>query len=103
MAKYKVIKHFTDLQDNNHAYHEGDIFPREGLDVPNSRLIELSTDKNRRKIPLIKEIPEEIPEEVIENTDIEEGISVTQEDTSKEKTASNPPKKGRAKRNAKEA
>lgn len=30
---YKVIKHFIDLHDNDHSYNEGDIFPREGVDV----------------------------------------------------------------------
>ena len=28
---YKVIVYFTDLHDNDHEYHEGDIFPREGI------------------------------------------------------------------------
>ena len=56
---YKVIKHFTDLQDNNYAYDEGDIFPREGMKVLPDRLRELATDENRRGIPLIEEIKEE--------------------------------------------
>lgn len=57
---YKVIKFFTDLQDNSYAYHEGDIFPREGLDVTQKRLKELSSDKNKRGIPLIEEVKEEV-------------------------------------------
>ena len=28
---YKVIKYFTDLQDNEHPYNAGDTFPRDGL------------------------------------------------------------------------
>lgn len=40
---YKVIEYFTDLQDNYHAYHVGDPFPRNGLDVSDERLTELST------------------------------------------------------------
>lgn len=51
---YKVIKHFTDLQDNNYAYHVGDDFPREGVTVTPERLEELSGDKNRRGIPVIE-------------------------------------------------
>lgn len=59
---YKVIKFFTDLQDKNHAYHEGDTFPREGLTVTPKRLAELSGNGNKRGIPLIEEI-KEAPEE----------------------------------------
>lgn len=56
---YKVIKYFTDLQDNNHAYNVGDTFPREGLDVLPSRLKELSGKKNRQGEPLIEKIEDE--------------------------------------------
>lgn len=62
MKKFRVIKYFTDLQDNNFAYHEGDLFPREGLEVSNKRIKELSTSANRRKQPLIEAV-EDIPEE----------------------------------------
>ena len=58
---YKVIQYFTDLQDNNHAYHVGDIFPHDGMAVTEKRLLELSTDKNRRHIPLIEKV------EIVEN------------------------------------
>lgn len=50
---YKVIKSFTDLQDNNHVYVEGDVFPREGVEVDNARFLELSTAANKRKEVLI--------------------------------------------------
>lgn len=52
--EYRVIEYFTDLQDNNHAYHVGDIFPRDGVEVTPSRIAELSGSKNRRKMPLIE-------------------------------------------------
>lgn len=52
---YKVIKYFIDLQDKNHEYHEGDVFPREGLEVTEQRIAELASDKNRRHEPLIAE------------------------------------------------
>lgn len=55
---YKVIKHFTDLQDNNFAYNVGDEYPRKGMSVLPSRIKELATDKNRQGVPLIEEIPE---------------------------------------------
>ena len=55
---YKVIKSFTDLQDNNHAYSVGDTFPRNGVEVDAERIAELASDKNRLSVPLIKEIAE---------------------------------------------
>lgn len=55
---YKVIKYFTDRQDNNYTYHEGDTYPREGLDVTEKRLNELASSNNRRKMPLIENADE---------------------------------------------
>ena len=55
---YKVIKSFTDLQDNNYAYYVGDTFPNNGVEVGAERIAELASDKNRRGIPLIEEIAE---------------------------------------------
>lgn len=57
---YKVIKFFTDLQDNNNAYRVGDTFPRQGVEVSPERLKELSTTANKRGIPVIEEIPDEV-------------------------------------------
>ena len=55
---YKVIKSFTDLQDNNYAYYVGDTFPRNGVEVGAERVAELSSDKNLQGVPLIEEIVE---------------------------------------------
>ena len=55
---YKVIKHFVDLQDNNYKYDVGDTYPRKGLNVLQSRINELASNKNLQKTPLIEEIPE---------------------------------------------
>ena len=55
---YKVIKSFTDLQDNNYAYYVGDTFPRNGVEVGAERIAELSSDKNLQGVPLIEEIAE---------------------------------------------
>ena len=55
---YKVIKFFTDLQDNDFAYEVGDTFPREGLEVTESRLAELSSSDNRQGVPLIEKVAE---------------------------------------------
>ena len=73
---YKVIKHFTDMQDNNFAYNVGDEFPRKGMSVLPSRIKELAGSKNRQGCPLIEEIPdvEEKPKKKsksVENADEE--------------------------------
>ena len=67
---YKVIKHFTDMQDNNFAYNVGDEYPRKGLSVLPSRIKELASDKNRQGCPLIEEIPdvEDKPEKKTKST-----------------------------------
>ena len=53
---YRVIKHFVDLQDNNYKYDVGDTYPRKGLNVLQSRINELASNKNLQKTPLIEEI-----------------------------------------------
>ena len=59
---YKVIKSFTDLQDNNYKYDVGDTYPRKGLNVLQSRINELASNKNLQRTPLIEEIPEKVEE-----------------------------------------
>ena len=51
---YKVIHRFTDLQDFNHLYNVGDVFPRVGMKVSQSRIDELASSKNKLKTPLIE-------------------------------------------------
>lgn len=53
---YKVIKSFTDLQDNNFLYKKGDEFPRDGFEVAQGRIKELASSKNRQGVPLIEEV-----------------------------------------------
>lgn len=67
---YKVIKHFIDLHDSDHSYNEGDIFPREGVDVSKERIEELAGSNNKQHIPLI-ELVEEAPDNATD-TDIDE-------------------------------
>lgn len=55
---YRVLKDFTDLQDNGHFYHVGDIFPHDDLKVDRKRLSELSSSKNRQGVPLIEKMPD---------------------------------------------
>ncbi len=65
---YEVIVYFEDLQDKGHPYDVGDIFPRQGLSVSHDRLVELSTNANRRRKPLIKRVEEKVNQEVKEKT-----------------------------------
>ena len=55
---YKVIKSFTDLQDNNHAYYVGETFPHNGVEVGAERIAELASDTNLQGVPLIEEVVE---------------------------------------------
>ena len=55
---YRVIKYFTDLQDNDHEYNVGDIYPHNKKKVSASRIKELSTDKDRQGVPLIEKVEE---------------------------------------------
>ena len=59
---YRVIKYFTDLQDNDHEYNVGDIYPHNKKKVSASRIKELSTDKNRQGVPLIEKVEESTEE-----------------------------------------
>ena len=63
---YRVIKAFTDMQDDNYAYDPTNparnTYPRKGLHVLQSRINELASSKNRQGVPLIEEIPEKVEE-----------------------------------------
>lgn len=63
---YRVIKAFTDMQDDNYAYDPTNparnTYPRKGLNVLQSRINELASNKNRQGVPLIEEIPEKVEE-----------------------------------------
>lgn len=63
---YRVIKHFSDLQDKGYPYAEGDTYPREGYEPSAERIEMLSTANNRQKAVLIEAIPEDVPEVAIE-------------------------------------
>ena len=53
---FEVIKYFTDLEDENYAYHVGDKYPREGVEPTEERINALKSKKNARKVALIREI-----------------------------------------------
>ena len=69
---YKVIKHFTDMQDNNFAYQVGDEYPRKGMSVLPSRIKELAGKKNRQGCPLIEEIEDTKPEKKSKSVETDE-------------------------------
>lgn len=61
---YKVIKFFTDLQDNNRPYTVGDIFPHIDASYPvtDKRIAELAGNDNLQGVPLIQLVePKEAP------------------------------------------
>jgi hypothetical protein len=65
---YKVIEKFKDLKDNDHIYEVNDIYPRKDIkleDIPQKRIKELTTTKNKIGKILIEKIKEE-PDEKIE-------------------------------------
>lgn len=53
---YKVIKYFMDLQDGNHPYNVGDVFPRKGMKVSEDRIAELAGSENKQGVPLIAKV-----------------------------------------------
>ena len=53
MADYKVIEDWKDFEDNDYIYYKGDPYPREGLEVSEERIQELSTKDNKRNQVLI--------------------------------------------------
>lgn len=55
---YKVIRKFFDLQDNDHMYSEGDIFPHNNIEVGQERIEELLSDRNKMGVSLIEKIEE---------------------------------------------
>ena len=54
--KYVVIKHFIDLQDNNHSYVTGEEYPRAGFKPTKKRIRELTSPENRQGFPLIEAV-----------------------------------------------
>lgn len=51
---YKVIKKFADLEDRNHIYNIGDVYPREGAEPSDERIEFLASSQNKLKTPVIE-------------------------------------------------
>lgn len=60
---FLVSKGFIDLQDDNHEYEIGDVYPREGYEPDEERILTLASDKNLQGVPLIKEVKEAVAED----------------------------------------
>ena len=78
---YEVIKKFPDLQDGNHVYNVGDVYPREGYTPSEERIAELASDKNKQGVPLI-EVPasaEVDADETVEEETVAEESKETEE------------------------
>ena len=57
--KYKVLRFFNDLQDDNYYYETGSAYPRDGLNPSQERINELASADNKQGIPLIEPIAEQ--------------------------------------------
>lgn len=53
---YIVVNKFKDLEDNDHLYEIGKIYPHEKKNISEDRIKELTTKKNKLKNVLIKEV-----------------------------------------------
>jgi len=58
MIKYKVLRYFNDLQDENYYYETGSTYPRDGLTPSQKRIKELASINNKQGIALIEPIDE---------------------------------------------
>lgn len=94
-------KPWHDLQDDRYVYKQGDTFPREGLEVSEERIKELSTINNKLGEVLIQKVEiEEDSKEVetvvedeateetenIETNNAEESTDNTEDDSTEEDT-----------------
>jgi hypothetical protein len=83
---YRVVKHFTDLQDHGYKYAEGDIYPRKGYEPSAERIEMLSTANNRQRTVLIEAVPETIHETESVETVEESAVEETAEEKPKRKS-----------------
>lgn len=60
---YKVLKFFTDMQDDNYPYEAGATYPRKGVKPDKDRIAELASANNKRGCPLIAEVKKKDEEE----------------------------------------
>lgn len=70
---FLVIAPFVDLEDGHHIYRKGDIYPREGLNVSDERIMQLLSTQNKARKSFIERIAEQTNEEssVVETKTVE--------------------------------
>ena len=76
-------KSWKDLEDNNHIYKKGDVYPREGLEVSKKRINELSGTKNKIGEVLIAKVEDTIKTDTVvinENDIIPDGENIDNND-----------------------
>ena len=71
---YKVVKAFTDLQDNNYVYNAGDSFPRNGYKPSKERVKELASKDNKRNTVLIEKEPTVEQPKIASDEEVEKAI-----------------------------
>jgi hypothetical protein len=79
---FRVIKLFTDLQDDNYKYEVGDEYPRLGLKPSLARIEELKGSDNKQHTPLIEEI-EDLKADTEETTEDKPKKTTRKKSTSK--------------------
>lgn len=85
--QYEVVRFFTDAQDNEHPYNEGDIYPRGGLSVSQERIRDLMNGNNFQRVQLIKPIfnekkVEKVAKKIVEKVE-EKSQEIGREEISK--------------------
>lgn len=84
--QYEVIRYFTDAQDNEYAYREGDIYPRAGLTVSDARIKDLLSGNNFQRVALIKRVydkPASKKSDAKVENKVQESVSYTAEEIQK--------------------
>lgn len=60
---FLVIAPFVDLEDGHYMYHKGDIYPREGLNVSEERIMQLLSTQNKAHKSFLERVAEQTNEE----------------------------------------
>ena len=81
---YRVIRMFTDLQDNDYEYNAGDVFPRQGMMVTADRYAELASNHNKQGTPLIEAVDETSAEVAAEDTAEIETVNEPEDETAED-------------------
>lgn len=61
---FLVITPFVDLEDGHYMYRKGDIYPREGLNVSDERIMQLLSNQNKAHKSFLERVAEPITEKI---------------------------------------